>query len=204
MRSLHGQLQPGIAEKAHQNGGSPRSWRVLRNFEELGDADLAALSLWCDLPGPTLPRAVCRERMERGGALAIVRDVSESMSFPNREYLCARCASSIIRGIVHLARRIGMRVGYSEFGTYSKKFFTKQSGEQFFSQDYAGILELAENLVTQGSTNYEQALQHILEEFNVLAPTKGSMRRMHTVMISDGEFGEDSHMLKELLSWAQQ
>lgn len=204
MRSLHGTLEPGLADRANSIGGSPRTWSALRNFGELRDADMAALSIWCDSPGPMLPRAVCRERMERGGALAIARDVSESMNRPNEEYLLARCASSIVQGIVHLARRTGMRVGYSEFGSSSKKFFTKQSGQQFFSQDYAGILELAANLVTKGATNYEQALHHVLEEFFCLAQAKGPLQRMHAVMISDGEFSVGRRRYETLRALAQQ
>merc|ERR1712093_818844 len=112
------------------------------------------------------------------------------------EYLLSRCASSIIRGMVNLARRTGMRVGYSEFGSFSNKFFTEQSGGQFFSRDYAGIHELAANLATMGATNYEQALQHVLEEFEKLAQAKGSHQRMHAVMISDGEFQVGSQRRK--------
>ena len=59
---------------------------------------------------PNLPRTIQRERVARGGALAIVRDISHSMWGVHSKW-----ASSVILRLIELTRRTHMRLGYIEF-----------------------------------------------------------------------------------------
>eukprot|EP00747_Dinoflagellata_sp_TGD_P033078 gnl/TRDRNA2_/TRDRNA2_136386_c0_seq2.p1 gnl/TRDRNA2_/TRDRNA2_136386_c0~~gnl/TRDRNA2_/TRDRNA2_136386_c0_seq2.p1 ORF type:complete len:296 (-),score=29.82 gnl/TRDRNA2_/TRDRNA2_136386_c0_seq2:18-905(-) len=198
LQSLHGSLQRSTADFWRQPSGLPRRWQVMRSFSEMRDADSSELSLWCSSPSLVLPQAAMRERIERGGAMAIVRDVSDSMS-----YLEARCASLIVNKIVDLARRSHMRVGYSEFGHESRKHFTCDSGSHFFTRDYFGIQKFAESLRTQGSTHYQAAIQDVLSEFEHVAKARGLSQRMHTIMLSDGEPTVGCRELHMERAWAQ-
>jgi len=135
--------------------------------------------------------------------MAIIRDISDSMSRPRQEYLLARCASTTVRAIVELARSSHMRVGYTEFGDQSFKHFTRDSGKEFFTRDYLGIQELASNLATRGSTHYQQAIREVLTEFEKVAKLAGSERRWHAVMLSDGEPTAGCRDLTEERAWAQ-
>jgi len=203
LKSLSGSLQRSNADLGCNAGGVPRQWRPMRCLSEAEDADVVALSLWCSTPSPLLPRAAQRQRTERGGAMAIIRDISDSMSRPRQEYLLARCASTTVRAIVELARSSHMRVGYTEFGDQSFKHFTRDSGKEFFTRDYPGIQELASNLATRGSTHYQQAIREVLTEFEKVAQHAGSEKRLHAVMLSDGEPTAGCRDLKEERAWAQ-
>ena len=64
----------------------------------------------CGQVTPNLPRTIQRERVARGGALAIVRDISHSMWGVHSKW-----ASSVILRLIELTRRTHMRLGYIEF-----------------------------------------------------------------------------------------
>merc|ERR1711871_534623 len=135
--------------------------------------------------------------------MAIIRDASDSMSRPDQQYLLARYASATICRIIELARRSSMRVGYSEFGDMSLKYFARDSGARFFTRDYFGVTALAKNLATRGRTHYQKALQEVLEEFERLAHARGLSERMHAVMLSDGEPTLGCRKLHEERAWAR-
>ena len=65
---------------------------------------------FCGQVTPNLPRTIQRERVARGGALAIVRDISHSMWGVHSKW-----ASSVILRLIELTRRTHMRLGYIEF-----------------------------------------------------------------------------------------
>ena len=69
-----------------------------------------------------------RERFDRGGELAILRDISSSMAG-----VYSKWASSVILRLVELAKKKRMRVGYIEFNHLSTKY---QVEGKFFVRDY--------------------------------------------------------------------
>jgi len=203
LASLRGSLQQSRADISRRPGGLPRRWRKMRGLHDIDDTDWAAFSLWCSAPSPSLPHAVERQRRDRGGAVAVIRDVSDSMS----EHLLANCASSAILSIVELARSSHMRVGYAEFGSTSWKHTSRdQHGvSRFFTRDYPAIRGLALNLKTRGCTHYQDAVRGVLLEFERLAVVgRGLGQRKHLVMISDGEPTMGCLDLHNERAWAQQ
>lgn len=201
IQSLRGSLQRSTADLWSLPGGLPRRWQSMRCLTQVEDADMSSLALWCSSPSAVLPRVALRQRVERGGAMAIVRDISDSMSRPRQEYLLARCASSVIQRVIDLAKRNHMRIGYSEFADRSWKHFT--GGSRFFTRDYSGIQSLAQNLQTRGSTHYQLALREVLQEFERFTQARGFGQRLHAVMLSDGEPTLGCLDLHEERAWAQ-
>ena len=110
--ALEGQFERSTVTRASHSDGVPRGWRRLRSFDGFADdADHAEAAAWCAAPATgTLPRAVDRTKPRRGGALAILRDVSTSMHGVNAKY-----ASSLALRVIELARRRKMRVGLLEY-----------------------------------------------------------------------------------------
>ena len=99
--------------------------------------------------------------MARGGALAIVRDISASMWGMHGKW-----TSSVILRLIECTRRTHMRLGYIEFNDSSWKYRApKDQGGRFFVRDYERMQELARNLETDGLTNYQKALRDALVEF---------------------------------------
>ena len=76
--------------------------------------------VWADNMSPQLPRVHKREKETLGGEIAILRDVSTSMMGVYSEW-----SSSVVKGVIELARSKSMRVGYVEFNHKSFKFRRK-------------------------------------------------------------------------------
>src|SRR5579875_2831362 len=173
MKVLEGNFQRSIALDAPHPGGQPRRWKRMRHFEEIEDADPFESVFWTENTTPTLPRVHKRERETLGGEIAILRDVSTSMMGVYSEW-----SSSVVRGVIELARTKKMRVGYIEFNHRSYKY--KKNGK-FLTRDYDWILQLASKTECSGNTNYEDALKDALSEF------KGrGLRNKHVLFITDG------------------
>ena len=173
MKVLEGNFQRSMALKAPHPGGLPRTWKRMINFDEIEDIDPYEATIWTDNLSPTLPRVHKREKEMMGGEIAILRDVSTSMMGVYSEW-----SSSVVRGVVELARSKRMRVGYVEFNHRSYKY---KRNSQFFTRDYSWMLDLASKTECSGNTNYEDALQDALGEFR-----GRGLRNKHILFITDG------------------
>ncbi len=173
MRVLEGNFQKSMAKKDSHPGGSPRKWKRMSSFDELEDIDPVEAFIWSENTSPMLPRAHLREKEMLGGEIAILRDISTSMMGVYSEW-----SSSVVKGVIELARRKRMRIGYLEFNHRPKKH-TKNS--RFFTRDYRWIENLAEKTDCSGNTNYENALGEALREFR-----GRGLRNKHILFITDG------------------
>jgi len=173
MKVLEGNFQRNIALNAPHPGGLPRKWKRMKNFDELEDVDPFEIIHWAEYTSPTLPRVHSREKQVLGGEIAILRDVSTSMMGVYSEW-----SSSVVRGVVELARSKRMKVGYVEFNHRSYKY---KRNSKFFTRDYTWMLELASKTECSGNTNYEDALKDALSEFR-----GRGQRNKHILFITDG------------------
>lgn len=172
MKVLEGSFQRSIATRKNHPGGLPRKWKRMGVFE-LEDSDPLEFFLWSADASPNLPRVQMREKESTGGELAVLRDVSTSMMGIYSEW-----ASSVVRGVIEIARKKNMRVGYLEF---NHKTFKKTREARFFTREYNWLLDLAALTDCSGNTNYEDALRQTLCEF------RGRGRRnKHILFITDG------------------
>lgn len=173
MKSLEGSIQRSIAQSAYHPGGLPRRWKRMRSFDEFDDVDPFEAMFWTDNISPTLPRVHKRERESLGGEIAILRDISTSMMGIYSEW-----SSSVIRGVLEIAKAKRMKVGYVEFNHRSYKY---KKNNKFFTRDYPWIGERSSRTECSGNTNYEDALKDALSEF------KGrGLRNKHILFITDG------------------
>ena len=123
-------------------------------FDDIDDTDPVESSIWYDNIHPQLPRMLLRERFDRGGELAILRDISSSMAG-----VYSKWASSVILRLVELAKKKRMRVGYIEFNHLSTKY---QVEGKFFVRDYEKMARRALNLHCSGWPNYQNSLEDAL------------------------------------------
>jgi MoxR-like ATPase len=173
MKVLEGNIQRSMAFDSPHPGGQPRRWKRMVYFAEMEDVDPFEGIFWAEHTTPSLPRVHKREKETMGGEIAILRDVSTSMMGVYSEW-----SSSVVRGVIELARTKKMKVGYIEFNHRSYKY--KRNGK-FFTRDYKWMLELASRTECSGNTNYEDALKDALSEF------KGrGQRNKHILFITDG------------------
>jgi len=173
LKVLKGRMDYNMAEKVAHPGGQPRKWRRMTTFDDLLDTDPVESSIWYDHVTPQLPRVLLRERFDRGGELAILRDISSSMAG-----IYSKWASSVILRLVEMARKKRMRVGYIEFNHLSTKY---QVGGKFFIRDYDKMSQRALHLHCSGCTNYQNSLEDALTEFKRL----GSGNQ-HILFLTDG------------------
>ncbi|HTO05804.1 MAG TPA: AAA family ATPase [Myxococcota bacterium] len=173
LQALRGRLERGAVLRGDDAGGSPRSFRRMRRLDELLDADPVDALLWTEGRQPGGARVFRRRRRNAGGALALLRDVSASM-----EGQLARSAGQVVAGIVRVAARRRMRLGYVEFNHEAERF--AQDGA-FFHRRYRRALALARRARAEGRTNYEAPLRTALGELRGCAG-----RERHVVLLSDG------------------
>ena len=181
---IRGRLEKNPAEMELHPGGSPRSYRRMRSFEDFMDSDHVESALWLDRLNPTLPRSYLRKKKHMGGRVIIVRDVSQSM-----EGRYARWTSSVVTKLVDMVRRKRMRVGYIEFNHVSHKY---QHDGRFFTRDYDKIIDTAANVTCSGVTNYQYPLRDALEEFK-----KGRADNKHILFLTDGEPTQGDWLVRE-------
>lgn len=173
LKVLKGRIERNRADKVPHRGGQPRKYRRLTTFDDLDDTDPVESSIWYDHLNPALPRMLLRERFDRGGELAILRDISSSMAG-----VYSKWASSVILRLIELARKKRMRVGYIEFNHLSTKY---QVESKFFIRDYERMSHRALNLHCSGCTNYQNSLEDALQEFKRLG--RGNQ---HILFLTDG------------------
>ena len=164
--------------------GVPRGWRRLRGLESFAeDAHPVDAATWLSRSGTgfsQLPDAVRRAKPNRGGALAICRDVSTSMHGLNAKY-----ASSLALRVIELCQMRRMRVAVLE---YSDTVNELRCGSQkaFFSNDYESLRTFARRLECGGLTDYEQPLQLTLDEFASDNRLRSPYVPKHVLFITDG------------------
>jgi len=192
LKVLKGRMDRNLAEKVAHPGGQPRKWRRMTNFDDILDTDPVESSIWYDHVTPQLPRVLLRERFDRGGELAILRDISSSMAG-----IYSKWASSVILRLVEMARKKRMRVGYIEFNHLSTKY---QVAGKFFIRDYEKMSQRALHLHCSGCTNYQNSLEDALTEFRRLG-----VGNQHILFLTDGvptqgdwEVKAEREMAKEL------
>ncbi|MCZ6875094.1 MAG: AAA family ATPase [bacterium] len=173
LKVLKGRIERNRAEKVPHRGGQPRKYRRLISFDDLDDTDPVESAIWYDNVSPLLPRMLLRERFDRGGELAILRDISSSMAG-----VYSKWASSVILRLVELARKKRMRVGYIEFNHLSTKY---QVDGKFFVRDYEKVAHRALNLHCSGCTNYQNSLEDALLEFQ-----RFGRGNQHILFLTDG------------------
>jgi hypothetical protein len=183
LRELKGKLGQGAAVQAEHPGGQPRGWSALRSFSDVLAADLSGAAVWCESPGPHLPRAQRRVRPRLGGKVAIIRDTSLSMRGPYEVF-----ASMVCSKVVELARQFRMHVGYMEFNDDVIRFVLDKS-RMFFSREYATLLRQVSWAKSKGCTNYEVPLNVALAEFRRMkGKGMGPAARynQHIIFLTDG------------------
>ena len=173
LKVLKGRIEKNLAEKVPHRGGQPRKWRRMISFDDLLDTDPVESSIWYENVTPQLPRMLLRERHDRGGELAILRDISSSMAG-----IYSKWASSVILRLVEMSRKKRMRVGYIEFNHLSTKY---QVDGKFFMRDYEKMTRRALHLHCSGCTNYQNSLEDALHEFKRLG--RGNQ---HILFLTDG------------------
>jgi MoxR-like ATPase len=173
LRAIEGRIERGGTDREDHPGGAPRGQRRMRRLDEILDADPLEAGLFVQglLPGgPHVPR---RQRRDASGALAVLRDVSASM-----EGRLSVWTGQIVTGLVRVARRRRMRMGYIEFHHEAERFVSQG---RFFHRGYEGLLALAARRRAEGRTSYEAPLRAALDAFR---RTPGGAR--HAVLLTDG------------------
>jgi uncharacterized protein with von Willebrand factor type A (vWA) domain len=90
----------------------------------------------------------------------------------------SRWAGQVVAGIVGLAARQHMRLGYVEFNHEATRFAAPGG---FFHRRYGELLGLAARRRAEGRTNYEAPLALALDEF-----LRRPGRNRHVVLLTDG------------------
>ncbi|HEX7927215.1 MAG TPA: AAA family ATPase [bacterium] len=181
---IRGRLERNQADSEVHPGGSPRTFRRMRSFEEFMDTDPGETSIWMHRINPNLPRAFHRKKKNIGGKVVIIRDVSQSM-----EGRYARWTSSVVTRMVDMVRKKRMRIGYIEFNHVSRKY---QHDGRFFTRDYDKIVEKAANVSCSGVTNYQYPLRDALSELK-----RGGGANKHILFLTDGEPTQGDWLVRE-------
>jgi hypothetical protein len=173
LRALDGRLERGRVRHDDDPGGQPRRYRRLERLDEIFDADAVDTVLFSEGRLPGWPRTFRRERVSAGGLVAVLRDVSASM-----EGRLSRWAGDVVAGVVTVAARRRMRLGYVEFNHAAERF---SAGGQLFHRRYSRLLELAARRRAEGRTSYEAPLGLVLEELR-----GRRSRNRHVILLTDG------------------
>jgi uncharacterized protein with von Willebrand factor type A (vWA) domain len=145
----------------------------MRGLEDFFDADPVEGWLYASAQLPEPPRVLRRERPGSGGAVAVLRDVSASM-----EGRLSSWAGDVVLGVVGLARRARMGLGYLEFNHRAECY---TDAGRFFHRGYAALTRLATRARCEGRTSYEAPLGAALQAF-LHVPD----RSRHIILLTDG------------------
>ncbi len=173
LRALVGRIERGRIDPDTDPGGQPRGYRPLRDLDELIDADLIEALLFAEGRLPGAPRTFERKRKSAGGAVALLRDISASMAGRLTVW-----SSQVVLGILRVAARRRMRVGYVEF---HHRALPHHVGGRLLHRSYSRLAEQAGQAKAVGQTNYEAPLRAALEGLR-----GGSGRNRHVVLLTDG------------------
>ena len=173
LRALVGRIERGRIDPDTDPGGQPRGYRPLRDLDELIDADVIEALLFTEGRLPGTPRTFERKRRNAGGAVAVLRDISASMAGRLTVW-----SSQVVLGILRVAARRRMRVGYVEF---HHRALPHPVGGRLLHRSYSRLAEQAGQAKAVGQTNYEAPLRTALEGLR-----GGSGRNRHIVLLTDG------------------
>ena len=173
LRALVGRIERGRIDPDTDPGGQPRGYRPLRDLDELIDADLIEAVLFTEGRLPGTPRTFERKRRSAGGAVAVLRDISASMAGRLTVW-----SSQVVLGILRVAARRRMRVGYVEF---HHRALPHRVGGRLLHRSYSRLAEQAGQAKAVGQTNYEAPLRTALDGLR-----GGSGRNRHIVLLTDG------------------
>ena len=173
LRALVGRIERGRIDPDTDPGGQPRGYRPLRDLDELIDADVIEAVLFAEGRLPGTPRTFERKRRSAGGAVAVLRDISASMAGRLTVW-----SSQVVLGILRVAARRRMRVGYVEF---HHRALPHQVGGRLLHRSYSRLADQAGQAKAVGQTNYEAPLRTALEGLR-----GGSGRNRHIVLLTDG------------------
>ena len=168
-----GRIERGRIDPDTDPGGQPRGYRPLRDLDELIDADVIEALLFAEGRLPGAPRTFERKRRSAGGAVAVLRDISASMAGRLTVW-----SSQVVLGILRVAARRRMRVGYVEF---HHRALPHEVGGRLLHRSYSRLAEQAGQAKAVGQTNYEAPLRTALEGLR-----GGSGRNRHIVLLTDG------------------
>jgi len=173
LEALEGHLGRGHDRPRDDPGGMPRSWRPLRSLADLPDADPVEAWAWASARQVEVPRVARLARRKRGGAVAVLRDVSASM-----EGRFGRWAGDVVVALADLARRQRLRVGYVEFNHDAEPFVARG---RFFHRRYDALAELGARRRCEGRTSYAAPLAAALDQL-----ARVPDRDRHVVLLTDG------------------
>jgi len=173
LKVIEGEVQRSIASKKEVYGGVPKQYRSMRTLEDFFDSDPSEISVWIENVSPATPRVFRRTRKERGGRLAVIRDISQSMTGKSSLWV-----SMVVIGLVEMAKRSRMAVGYIEFNHQSYKYL---DGGHFFTRNYEPLVQKSMETQCSGFTDYQNALDDALKEFGQI---RGG--RQHVIFLTDG------------------
>ena len=173
LRALVGRIERGRIDPDTDPGGQPRGYRPLRDLDEVIDADVIEALLFTEGRLPGAPRTFERKRRSAGGAVAVLRDISASMAGRLTVW-----SSQVVLGILRVAARRRMRVGYVEF---HHRALPHEVGGRLLHRSYSRLAEQAGQAKAVGQTNYEAPLRTALEGLR-----GGSGRNRHIVLLTDG------------------
>ncbi len=173
LRALTGRIERGRIDPDTDPGGQPRGYRPLRDLDELIDADPIEALLFTEGRLPGAPRTFERKRRSAGGAVAVLRDISASMAGRLTVW-----SSQVVLGILRVAARRRMRVGYVEF---HHRALPHHVGGRLLHRSYSRLAAQAGQARAVGQTNYEAPLRAALEGLR-----GGSGRNRHVVLLTDG------------------
>ena len=145
----------------------------MRNLDDFFDSDPGEGSVWIENSNPSTPRVFRRTRKERGGRVAVIRDISQSMTGRSSLWV-----SMVVIGLVEMAKRSKMTVGYIEFNHQSYKYMEEG---RFFTHNYEALMRKSMETQCSGFTDYQNALDDALKEFAVI---RGG--RQHVIFLTDG------------------
>ena len=173
LRALVGRIERGRIDPDTDPGGQPRGYRPLRDLDEVIDADVIEALLFTEGRLPGAPRTFERKRRSAGGAVAVLRDISASMAGRLTVW-----SSQVVLGILRVAARRRMRVGYVEF---HHRALPHEVGGRLLHRSYSRLAEQAGQAKAVGQTNYEAPLRTALDGLR-----GGSGRNRHIVLLTDG------------------
>ena len=190
LKVIEGEVQRSLASRRDHPGGVPKQWRNMQRLGDFMDTDPGEALVWLDNMHPRLPRVFRRTRHERGGRMAVIRDISQSMTGKSSLWV-----SMVVVGLVQMARRSKMSVGYVEFNHQSFKFVEEG---RFFTTNYDTLMSRSMDCQCSGFTDYQNALSDALDEFQKI---RGG--RQHIVFLTDGMPTSGDKEVKEELRDAQ-
>ncbi len=171
LKVIEGEVQRNIASKRESHGGVPKEWRAMRTLDDFFDTDPGESSVWIENANPATPRVFRRTRKERGGRLAVILDISQSMTGKSSLWV-----SMVVIGLGEMAKRSKMAVGYVEFNHQSYKYL---DNDHFFTRNYEALTRKSMETQCSGFTDYQNALDDALKEF---AAVRGA--RQHVILMT--------------------